>query len=111
MQKNDKDSVADAKRSWVSFILATLCASPFVLIFFLWMTGMMFKKQALLNYVLLPFLFAWPILGLLSIVGLISIFFAWSKHPKLQALLFFYGMILVLISILFFIGIMHMGPL
>ena len=111
MQKEDKDHIPVSKTSWTSFVLATLCASPFILIFVVWMVGAMFQKQRLLGYVIFPILYAWPLMGVISIVGLISIFFAWPKHPKLQALLFFYGMILVLMGALFYEGITHMGPL
>jgi hypothetical protein len=79
----------DEEKTPVFFSLATLCASPFVILSGLGLAAFLTKRSELFKPLVVSVFFT-PVLLIMALGGLICIVLAWKKHPRYRLPLSFY---------------------
>jgi len=111
MAEEGKDDSGSKRTGTTSFVLSLLCTLPFAAMLGLFAVAWVFGKPQLLNYLIVPCLFGWPVLVFIAIVGLISIVCALFQHPKLYPLLILCALVIVGFMAFWYYGITHLGPM
>ena len=85
-----------SSRGIVGFMIATFCALPFVVEFACYGSYLLTHRDWMVNFVVLSCMFAWPLLAIFAIVGLVSVGMSWTPSSRVcKAFLGFYALIIV----------------
>jgi hypothetical protein len=97
--------------SIVGFSIATLCALPFAVELGLYGAYLLTHKDWMVNWVVLSRIFAWPVLAIFALAGLVSICSSWVPSSRIRkVLLFLYALIIVGFAAFWYSLMTNIGP-